>query len=90
MKTGLLFLALMLTISSLSFAQSPAAVAESANVKITYGQPSKKGRVIFGGLEKFGTGIVFICLFFFVITAWFLHLTIEKPFMRMRDKILKK
>eukprot|EP01041_Mallomonas_annulata_P015827 gene15827-33381_t len=40
---------------TLSFAQSPAVSAESANVKVTYGQPSKKGRVIFGGLEKFGT-----------------------------------
>ncbi len=55
MKKGLLFLALMLTISSLTFAQSPRAFAESANVKVSYGQPSKKGRVIFGGLEKFGT-----------------------------------
>ncbi|WP_435352492.1 DUF2911 domain-containing protein [Emticicia sp. SJ17W-69] len=55
MKKGLLFLALMLSISSLTFAQSPRAFAESANVKVSYGQPSKKGRVIFGGLEKFGT-----------------------------------
>ena len=55
MKKGLLFLALMLTISSLTFAQSPRASAESANVKVSYGQPSKKGRVVFGGLEKFGT-----------------------------------
>ena len=55
MKKGLLFLALMLTISTLTFAQSPRVSAESANVKVSYGQPSKKGRVIFGGLEKFGT-----------------------------------
>ncbi len=56
MKKGLLFFALLLTVGTLSFAQpSPAAVAESANVKVTYGQPSKKGRVVFGGLEKFGT-----------------------------------
>jgi Protein of unknown function (DUF2911) len=56
MKKELLFLALMLAISTLTFGQaSPAAIAESANVKVTYGQPSKKGRVIFGGLEKFGT-----------------------------------
>ena len=55
MKKGLLFLGLMLTISSLTFAQSPRALAESANVKVSYGQPSKKGRVVFGGLEKFGT-----------------------------------
>lgn len=56
MKKALSFFALLLTISTLSFGQpSPAAVAESANVKVTYGQPSKKGRVVFGGLEKFGT-----------------------------------
>ena len=55
MKKGLLFFALMLTISTLTFAQSPRVSAESANVKVSYGQPSKKGRVIFGGLEKFGT-----------------------------------
>jgi len=34
--------------------QSPTITAESANISITYGQPSKKGRVIFGGLEKYG------------------------------------
>lgn len=55
MKKGLLFVTLMLTISSLTIAQSPRAFAESANVKVSYGQPSKKGRVVFGGLEKFGT-----------------------------------
>ncbi|WP_394992166.1 DUF2911 domain-containing protein [Emticicia sp.] len=55
MKKGLLFFALMLTISTLTFAQSPRVSAESANVKVSYGQPSKKGRVVFGGLEKFGT-----------------------------------
>ncbi len=34
--------------------QSPTVTTESANVSVTYGQPSKKGRVIFGGLEKYG------------------------------------
>lgn len=34
--------------------QSPTIKAESANITVTYGQPSKKGRVIFGGLEKYG------------------------------------
>lgn len=34
--------------------QSPNVTAESANISVTYGQPSKKGRVIFGGLEKYG------------------------------------
>ena len=33
---------------------SPKAVAEGPNVKVTYGQPSKKGRVIFGSLEPYG------------------------------------
>jgi len=57
MKKTLLFLSFLLTVSTLSFAQkaSPHVTAESKNVKVTYGQPSKKGRVIFGGLEKFGT-----------------------------------
>jgi hypothetical protein len=45
-------------ISSLAFAQKPAAspaiVTESANVKITYGQPSKKDREIFGKLVPYG------------------------------------
>ncbi|MCP9753864.1 DUF2911 domain-containing protein [Lacihabitans sp. CCS-44] len=45
-------------ISSFAFAQKPAAspaiVTESANVKITYGQPSKKDREIFGKLVPFG------------------------------------
>jgi Protein of unknown function (DUF2911) len=33
---------------------SPRVTAEGKNVKVAYGQPSKKGRVIFGGLEKYG------------------------------------
>jgi hypothetical protein len=45
-------------ISSFAFAQKPAAspaiTTESANVKITYGQPSKKDREIFGKLVPFG------------------------------------
>lgn len=40
--------------SSQVVAQSPAITSESANVKITYGQPSKKGREIFGKLVPFG------------------------------------
>lgn len=35
-------------------AQSPKASAENKNVKVTYGQPSKRGRVIFGDLVPFG------------------------------------
>jgi len=45
-------------ISSFAFGQKPAAspaiTTESANVKITYGQPSKKDREIFGKLVPFG------------------------------------
>jgi hypothetical protein len=33
---------------------SPAASAQGKNVKVTYCQPSKKGRVIFGGLVPYG------------------------------------
>jgi hypothetical protein len=40
--------------SSQVAAQSPAITSESANVKITYGQPSKKGREIFGKLVPYG------------------------------------
>lgn len=32
---------------------SPKATSKSANVEITYGQPSKRGRVIFGGLVPY-------------------------------------
>ena len=35
-------------------AQSPKASAEGKGVKVNYGQPSKRGREIFGGLEPFG------------------------------------
>jgi hypothetical protein len=33
---------------------SPRATAEFGNVSVDYGQPSKRGRVIFGGLEPYG------------------------------------
>lgn len=57
MKKTVLLLTFLFSVTSLVFAQkaSPHVTAESKNVKVTYGQPSKKGRVIFGGLEKFGT-----------------------------------
>lgn len=59
MKKLLTLCVSFLTISAFTFAQQPAAsprvTAESANVSVAYGQPSKKGRVVFGGLEKFGT-----------------------------------
>jgi hypothetical protein len=56
-KLLVLFLALF---ASVAYAQerkapqSPTIVEESANISVKYGQPSKKGRVIFGGLEKYG------------------------------------
>lgn len=34
--------------------QSPTITSESANITVKYGQPSKRGRVIFGGLEQYG------------------------------------
>lgn len=34
--------------------KSPKTIAEGNNVKVVYGQPSKKGRVIFGELVPFG------------------------------------
>lgn len=33
---------------------SPRVTAEGKNVKVAYGQPSKKGRVVFGELQKYG------------------------------------
>ncbi|HYD22038.1 MAG TPA: DUF2911 domain-containing protein [Flavipsychrobacter sp.] len=33
---------------------SPRATAEHGNVSVDYGQPSKRGRVVFGGLEPYG------------------------------------
>jgi hypothetical protein len=54
-KSILVFFAL---ISSFAFAQKPAAsptiTSESDNVKVVYGQPSKKDREIFGKLVPFG------------------------------------
>ncbi|WP_159471043.1 DUF2911 domain-containing protein [Dyadobacter sp. 3J3] len=60
-----LFLSLFLTLVGLSFAsaqtapESPRITAESKNVSVAYGQPSKRGRVVFGkegsgSLEPFG------------------------------------
>jgi len=34
--------------------KSPRVSAEGKDVKVAYGQPSKRGRVIFGGLEPYG------------------------------------
>ena len=64
MKNLLLVMGLLFTTLSLTQAQdkkppmSPTITAESPdkNIKVVYGQPSKRGRVIFGesGLEKYG------------------------------------
>ncbi|MCW3464098.1 DUF2911 domain-containing protein [Chitinophaga nivalis] len=50
---------LFLAFAGLGFAQekapkSPRVTVENKAVKISYGQPSKRGRVIFGTLESFG------------------------------------
>ena len=51
----LLFLSGFLYVSLVACGQaSPRVSAEGKNVKVAYGQPSKKGRVIFGGLEPYG------------------------------------
>jgi len=34
--------------------KSPHETVQTENIKVTYGRPYKKGREIFGGLEKFG------------------------------------
>lgn len=59
MKQFLLIFALLASTSSIVSAQekkpaSPRITAEGKNVKVAYGQPSKKGRVIFGELVPFG------------------------------------
>jgi hypothetical protein len=57
----LLFLAIAaISIGTTACAQerkraSPRETVENENVKVVYGRPYKKGRVIFGQLEKFGT-----------------------------------
>jgi len=57
MKT-LTFVSAVMFLTVTAFGQqqrpSPKAVAEGTNVKVTYGQPSKKERVIFGGLVPYG------------------------------------
>lgn len=60
-KVSALFLVFFVALASLASAQnqaSPRITAESPNkmIKVAYGQPSRKGRVLFGdnGLEKYG------------------------------------
>ncbi|HVI47756.1 MAG TPA: DUF2911 domain-containing protein [Chitinophaga sp.] len=55
----LLMAAFFLATTSLGFAQekqrkSPHVSVENKDIKVVYGQPSKKGREIFGKLEPFG------------------------------------
>ncbi len=62
MKKLLLFAAVSMIVLSSCMGQgkgkeqrkSPHDTVSTANVKVTYGRPYKKGRVIFGGLEKYG------------------------------------
>jgi len=54
MKKFLLSGLILVMAVAISCAQSPKASAEGKGVKVNYGQPSKKGRVIFGGLEPYG------------------------------------
>ena len=58
MKTTLLSLLFAVIAVAGTFAQSPRITAEGTNVSVAYGQPSKKGRLIFGkedsqSLEKY-------------------------------------
>ncbi|ASZ12081.1 DUF2911 domain-containing protein [Chitinophaga pendula] len=57
MKKLLFMLTMLLTTGSLAFSQavkSPEVTVEGKNVKVVYGQPSKRGRVIFGELVPYG------------------------------------
>ncbi|WP_298737629.1 DUF2911 domain-containing protein [uncultured Chitinophaga sp.] len=57
MKKILLMLTILATTASMAFSQavqSPRVTAEGTNVKISYGQPSKKNREIFGKLVPYG------------------------------------
>jgi len=52
-----LLLSTLLAVVAVSFScaqQSPRVSAEGKDVKVAYGQPSKKGREIFGKLEPYG------------------------------------
>jgi hypothetical protein len=58
MKQIFLFLAILAATSDMAFSQeapkSPRITAEGKNVKISYGQPSKRNREIFGKLVPYG------------------------------------
>ena len=40
------------------------------------------------GIEKESNLMLFICLLLSITAAWIINITIEKPFMKMRDKFL--
>lgn len=58
MKKLLMFSVLALILASCSAQnekrKSPHETVSNDNIEVTYGRPYKKGRVIFGGLEKYG------------------------------------
>ena len=58
MKSLLLFAAAIVTTLSVSaqpsHPNSPHDTVENKDIKVTYGRPYKKGRVVFGELEKYG------------------------------------
>ncbi|HKC67265.1 MAG TPA: DUF2911 domain-containing protein, partial [Bacteroidia bacterium] len=57
MKTILVSILLLFAVQHKALAQekaSPRMCAEGKNVKVNYGQPSKRGRVIFGDLVPYG------------------------------------
>jgi hypothetical protein len=58
MKQIFLFLAILATTSNMAFCQeppkSPRITAEGKDVKVSYGQPSKRDREIFGKLVPYG------------------------------------
>lgn len=58
MKTAFLSFLCVVALVGMSFAQSPRVTADGKNISIAYGQPSKKGRLLFGSessqsLEKY-------------------------------------
>lgn len=54
MKKVLLIVAVFFTISSFGQGKSPHDSVTTGDITVTYGRPYKKGRVVFGELEKFG------------------------------------
>ena len=42
------------------------------------------------GIDKNGNVMLLICIAFCVLIAWLLHLAIEKPFMKLRDRFIKQ